>query len=175
MKTKFTSTLAFVPLLAFVSASEVSDVYKKTLGNSDCTNIRLTDGHVLRANCENPGYGQRMEFDLDLNKCFANYLGTLNHVPNGNGGFGGSCSPCQMIGTKLSCHCLIGGGRGTMHSEVELDDWNVIQVQQGLFTCGSTEGVEKRTVGKEARPFIAGMDPLSENTEATRAARDSRP
>ncbi|KAI0837043.1 hypothetical protein F5Y06DRAFT_90700 [Hypoxylon sp. FL0890] len=155
MKTNFKTTLAFVPLLAFVSASEVSDVYKKTLGNSDCTNIHLTGGHVLHANCENPGYGERMDFDLDLNGCFANYLGTLNHVPNGNGGFGGSCSSCQMIGTKLSCQCLIGGGHGTMHSEVELNDWDVIQVQQGLLTCGSSEGVEKRAIGREARSFTA--------------------
>ncbi|KAI0149649.1 hypothetical protein F4776DRAFT_172816 [Hypoxylon sp. NC0597] len=155
MKTNFTSTLAFLPLLAFVSAFEVSDVYKKTLGNSACTNIHLTDGHVLHANCEDPGYGKRMDVDLDLNQCFANYLGTLNFAPHGNGGFGGSCSPCQMVGTKLTCQCLIGGNRGTKYSEVELNDWNVIQVEQDSISCASNEGIEKRAVGKQARSFIA--------------------
>ncbi|KAI1414162.1 hypothetical protein F5Y13DRAFT_188689 [Hypoxylon sp. FL1857] len=155
MKANFSSTLAFVPLLALVSANEISDVYKKTLGNSDCTNIQLTEGHVLHANCENPGYGARADFELDLNECFANYLGTLNHVSHGNGGFAASCSPCQMIGTKLSCQCSIGRDRGTRHSEVELNDWTVIQIQQNLIVCGSTEGIEKRAIGKEAQFFMA--------------------
>ncbi|KAI2467569.1 hypothetical protein F4781DRAFT_303411 [Annulohypoxylon bovei var. microspora] len=155
MKTNFASTLAFMPLLSIVSAMEVSDVYKKTLGNSDCANIHLTGNHVLHANCERPGYGTHTDYELDLNKCFANYLGTLNYIPNGNGGFGGSCSPCKMSGTKLVCECSVGRRHGTRHNEVELNDWNVIQIQDAELTCASTEGIEKRAVGKEARLFAA--------------------
>ncbi|OTA57453.1 hypothetical protein K449DRAFT_424833 [Hypoxylon sp. EC38] len=155
MKTTFTSTLAFLPLLALVSAFEVSDVYKKTLGNSNCTDIHLTDGHVLHANCDNPGHGTFMDVDLDLNQCFANYLGTLNFTPNGHGGFGGSCSSCQIVDTKLTCQCSMGENRGTKYTEVELNDWNVIQVQEDSLSCDSHEGIEKRAIGKEARFFIA--------------------
>ncbi|KAI1105748.1 hypothetical protein F4804DRAFT_110881 [Jackrogersella minutella] len=153
MKTNFASALAFAPLLTVVSAYEISDVYKKTLGNSDCTNIHLTEGHVLRANCVNPGYNKHMDFNLDLNTCFANYLGTLNQVPNG--GFGGSCSPCAIDGTKLTCECSGGKGRSKRHNEVELNDWNVIQIQDGYLTCGNTDGLEKRASNKEARFFLA--------------------
>ncbi|KAI0380358.1 hypothetical protein F5Y04DRAFT_104101 [Hypomontagnella monticulosa] len=154
MKSNFASTLAFLPLLAIVSAFEVSDVYKKTLGNSDCTRISLTEGHNLHATCINPGYGTPYDFDLDLNGCFANYLGTLNRVTNGKGGFAGSCSSCHLSGTKLICECSAGRGRGTKHNEVELADWNVIQVKEGCLTCGSTAGIEKRAAGKNARFFI---------------------
>ncbi|KAI1459877.1 hypothetical protein F4805DRAFT_34505 [Annulohypoxylon moriforme] len=155
MKGNFVSTLAFMPLLAIVSAFEVSDVYKTDIGNCDCTDIHLIGNHLLHANCERPGYGLRMDYNLDLNKCFANYLGTLNYLPNGNGGFGGSCSPCQMNGTKLVCECSIGKGQGTRHNEVELNNWNVIQIQDDQLACGSTEGLEKRAVNKEAQFFRA--------------------
>ncbi|KAI2627870.1 hypothetical protein GGS26DRAFT_122021 [Hypomontagnella submonticulosa] len=153
MKPTFASTLAFLPILTIVSAFEVSDVYKKTLGNSDCSRISLTKGHILHATCINPGYGTLYDFNLDLNGCFANYLGTLNHVTNG--GFAASCSSCHVSGTKLVCECSAGRGRGTKHNEVELADWNVIQVNDESLTCGSTAGIEKRAAGAQARFFVA--------------------
>ncbi|KAI1652993.1 hypothetical protein F4813DRAFT_285851 [Daldinia decipiens] len=153
MKTSFASTLAILPILTIVSAFEVADIYKTTLGKSDCTDIHLTEGHVLHANCVQPGYGSRADFQLDLNLCLANYLGSLNHVSNG--GFGGSCNPCRMDGTKLICECSIGAGLGTQHNEVELNDWDVIQVHDESLTCGTPVGLEMRDAGKSARSFTA--------------------
>ncbi|KAI1393008.1 uncharacterized protein F4822DRAFT_392833 [Hypoxylon trugodes] len=152
MKTNFASVLAFVPLLTIVTASEISDIYKKTLGNSDCTNIGLTDGHVLHATCTDPGVGKSADFDLELNDCFANYLGTLNHVTNG--GFAGSCHSCHMDGTKLTCDCSTGHG-SSKHNVVELNDWDVIQITEGSMYCGGTDGIEKRKLSKGSRFFRA--------------------
>ncbi|KAI0845701.1 hypothetical protein F5Y00DRAFT_164149 [Daldinia vernicosa] len=154
MKTSFASTtLAILPILATVSAFEVADIYKTTLGRSKCTDIHLTEGHVLHANCDKPGYGSRADYQLDLNSCLANYLGSLNH--RANGGFGGSCDPCHMDGTKLICECSIGAGLGTMHNEVELNDWDFIQVHDEILTCATPVGLEMRGTGKNARFFTA--------------------
>ncbi|KAI8964619.1 hypothetical protein F5Y11DRAFT_79540 [Daldinia sp. FL1419] len=153
MKTSFVSALAILPILTTISAFEVADIYQKTLGNSDCTGIHLTDGHVLRANCVRAGYGSRMDYDLDLNSCFANYVGSLNHVANG--GFAGSCTDCHMHGTKLSCECLLGAGRGVKHTEYQLDAWDVIQIDDDTMNCDSTKGLEMRDAGKSARFFTA--------------------
>ncbi|KAI1474520.1 hypothetical protein K445DRAFT_20922 [Daldinia sp. EC12] len=154
MKTSVVSTLAILPILATVSAFEIADIYKKTLGNSDCTAIHLTEGRILRANCVKPGYGSRADYNLDLNTCFANYLGSLNHVTNG--GFSGSCAGCHMDGTKLICECLISPESGIKHNEVELDNWDLIQVNDDILTCGSDSvGLEMRGTGKAARFFTA--------------------
>ncbi|KAL7623604.1 hypothetical protein AAE478_005156 [Parahypoxylon ruwenzoriense] len=149
----FSTTLVFIPVLTIVAASEISDIYKKGLGNSDCTNIHLTDRYTLHATCTNPGYGTSKDFSLNLNECFANYLGTLNHTPNG--GFGGSCSPCTTSGTELVCECQVGEGHGTRYNAVDLGDWNTIQLSDGKLSCSDTSGVEKRAKSKEARFFIA--------------------
>ncbi|XDG08210.1 hypothetical protein ABKA04_007825 [Annulohypoxylon sp. FPYF3050] len=155
MKANFASTLAFMPFLAIVSAMEVSDVYKTDIGNCNCNNIHLTGNHVLNANCVRPGYGSRLNYSLDLNRCFANYLGTLNYIPEGNGDFGASCGPCKMNGTKLDCECEVGKGRGTRHNEVELNDYSVLQIRDDILTCDSTADIQKRAVNKEARFFLA--------------------
>ncbi|KAI0106863.1 hypothetical protein F4814DRAFT_72194 [Daldinia grandis] len=153
MKTSFASVLAILPILTTVSAFEVADIYKNTLGNSDCTDIHLTEGHVLHANCIRLGYNSRADFQLDLNSCLANYLGSLNQ--RSNGGFGGSCNPCHMDGTKLICECSVGAGLGTRHNEVELDDWSFIQVHDDSLTCSSPVGLEMRGTGKSERFFTA--------------------
>ncbi|KAI1372319.1 hypothetical protein F4677DRAFT_265039 [Hypoxylon crocopeplum] len=153
MKTNFASTLAFIPVLTVVSAFEVAEIYKKTLGNSDCTNIHLTDGHVLRATCTDPATRSRHDYDLDLNNCFANYLGTLDHTPHGD--FGPSCNSCHMSGTKLICECSAGAGRGTKHNEFELDNWWTVQINPDVMTCNMNTGIEKRSNGKEAQFFVA--------------------
>ncbi|KAK6949637.1 hypothetical protein Daesc_009720 [Daldinia eschscholtzii] len=138
MKTSVVSTLAILPILTTVSAFEIADIYKKTLGNSDCTAIHLTEGRILRANCVKPGYGSR----------------SLNHVTNG--GFSGSCAGCHMDGTKLICECLISPESGIKHNEVELDNWDLIQVNDDILTCGSDSvGLEMRGTGKAARFFTA--------------------
>ncbi|KAI1806500.1 hypothetical protein F4811DRAFT_132393 [Daldinia bambusicola] len=152
MKTSIFSAVATLPLLTTVSAFEVADIYKTTLGSSDCTAIHLTEGRILRANCVKPGYGSRTDYSLDLNTCFANYVGSLNHVVNG--GFADSCTACHMDGTKLICECLVGADRGIKHNEVELNDWNLIQVNEESLGCGSTAGIERRA-GKGARFFTA--------------------
>lgn len=153
MKTSFASTLAILPILTTISAFEVADIYKTTLGKSDCTDIHLTEGHVLHANCVKPGYGSRADFQLDLNSCLANYLGSLSHVSNG--GFSGSCKPCRIDGTKLICECSIDECLGTKHNEVELDDWDFIQVHEESLTCATLIGLEMRDTGKSARFFTA--------------------
>ncbi|OTB02674.1 hypothetical protein M426DRAFT_24461 [Hypoxylon sp. CI-4A] len=148
MKTAIASSLAFLPLLAITSAFEVSDTYKKSLGNSDCTSILLEDAHVLRATCTDPGPRTKVDLTLDLNTCFANYLGTLNHVPHGSGGFAESCKFCHLDRTSLVCECSAGAGHGLRHSAVELADWNVIQFTEGKLYCDSTEGLTKRAAGR---------------------------
>ncbi|KAI1463119.1 uncharacterized protein F4812DRAFT_463974 [Daldinia caldariorum] len=126
MKTSIVSAVAILPITT-VSAFEVADIYKTTLGS-------------------------RADYSLDLNTCFANYVGSLNHVANG--GFADSCTGCHMDGTKLICECLVGADRGIKRNEVELDDWNLIQVNEESLGCGSTVGFE-RSVGKSARFFTA--------------------
>ncbi|KAI1755370.1 hypothetical protein F4782DRAFT_551621 [Xylaria castorea] len=156
MKTSFASTLASLPLLAIVSAFELPSYDKLSLGAAYCKNIHLTDGHVLQATCTNvAAEGMKAhDLSLDLNGCFANYMGTLNHVADG--GFGASCKSCKMVGTKLVCDCLVGDST-TKHTKYELDDWRTIRMGGEDFTmsCGSTDGLEKRVENKEARPFVA--------------------
>ncbi|KAI1145040.1 hypothetical protein F4825DRAFT_444892 [Nemania diffusa] len=130
-----------------------------SLGFCGCQNLQLTDGHVLHGTCTNsgidPSYRVPVDLSLDLNNCFANYLGNLNHVSNG--GFSSTCSSCHMNGTKLACDCSIGKDLGRKHSEYELDDWRTIRMTSSDFNmdCGSTEGLEKRVDNKKARPFLA--------------------
>ncbi|KAI1501577.1 hypothetical protein F5X99DRAFT_428336 [Biscogniauxia marginata] len=135
------------PSSSFVGRMEIADIYKKTLLNAPCTKIRLTDRYVLRATCESI-MGPAVDTALDLNGCFANYLGSLARVRDGKGGFGGSCDSCELQGTKLACECRIGAeaNGGMRHSEVELDDWDVVQVNldTGLLQCMDTFGLEKR-------------------------------
>ncbi|KAI0457017.1 hypothetical protein F5B21DRAFT_465249 [Xylaria acuta] len=158
MKASFASTLASLPLLVMVSAFELPWYEKMSLGAANCQNIHLTDGHVLHATCTNPAadpsYTKPVDLSLDLNDCFANYMGTLNYVSNG--GFGSSCSS-HLVGTKLVSKCSVGKDRGTKHNEYELNDWHTIRLTGQDFTmhCGGTEGLEKRVNNKEARPFVA--------------------
>ncbi|KAI5925573.1 hypothetical protein F4810DRAFT_659155 [Camillea tinctor] len=119
---------------------EVSDIYKQTLTKPGCTNIRL-EGSTLKALCTavNPA---AEESSLDLNTCFANYAGALTRVSDKQGGYAGSCSACQLSGTKLACECGVGAGGRAKHSEVELDDWETLQVNDaGALQCESTFGV----------------------------------
>ncbi|KAI2604136.1 uncharacterized protein GGS25DRAFT_449447 [Hypoxylon fragiforme] len=154
MKLNIASTLAFLPLITVISATEVAGFLKNTLGNSDCTNIRLDDGHVLRTTCTDPEYKNRTDVSLDLNGCFANYLGTLNHAYNGN--FAGSCSGCHMDKTKLVCECSKDESGCTKHTEYELSEWHTVQVNPGgILACDFNSGLEKRAKDKEARAFVA--------------------
>ncbi|KAI6090332.1 hypothetical protein F4821DRAFT_229090 [Hypoxylon rubiginosum] len=124
---------------------------KHSLGNSDFENFFLTDTYTLHATDNHNN-----DYTLDLNICFANYLGTLDHVTNLKGGFGGSCPSCAMNGTILSCECSMGEGLGTKHNEFQLDDWKTIQVAPGgILSCSDMPGVEKRLDNKSARLFVA--------------------
>ncbi|KAI8945630.1 hypothetical protein F4801DRAFT_115747 [Xylaria longipes] len=158
MKASFASTLASLPLLAIVSAFEVPWYEKLSLGDANCQNFHLKKT-VLHATCKNPARNpdeaKPVDLSLDLNTCFANYLGTLNYVSDG--GYGSSCSWCHLVGTKLVCMCSVGGDGGTKYNEYELNNWRTIRLTGGDFTmhCGSTEGLEKRVDNKEARPFVA--------------------
>ncbi|KAI0912841.1 hypothetical protein F4824DRAFT_499570 [Ustulina deusta] len=159
MKANLASTLAYLPLLAIVSAFAIPYYEKMSLSSAHCQNIRLTDGHVLHATCTNPAQDpaitEPVDLSLDLDSCFANYLGTLNYVSDG--GFSSSCSACHLVDTKLVCECSVGQGLGTKHNEYELNYWRTIRLTLEDFNlqCGSTEGVEKRADNKEARPFVA--------------------
>ncbi|KAI1491709.1 hypothetical protein F5X96DRAFT_630121 [Biscogniauxia mediterranea] len=126
---------------SFTPRMEISDSYKQTLSNPGCSDIRLEDGVVLKALCAatNPA---AKESSLDLNTCFANYGGSLTRVTNGQGGFAGSCTSCQLSGTKLACECSTGAGGRLKHNDVELDDWDVVQVNDaGGLQCASTFGL----------------------------------
>ncbi|KAI0599695.1 hypothetical protein F4775DRAFT_591150 [Biscogniauxia sp. FL1348] len=142
-------TLLFLPLIHALPLSsspitarmEISDSYKQTLSNPGCTDIRLEDGSVLKALCAatNPAAS---ESALDLNACFANYGGALARVADGQGGFAASCTSCALRGTKLACDCGTGAAGRRKHSEVELDDWDVVQVNDaGALQCASTFGL----------------------------------
>ncbi|KAI0441737.1 hypothetical protein F4803DRAFT_551867 [Xylaria telfairii] len=154
MKFIFTS----LSLLAVASAFELAWYDKIPLWQASCKNIVLTDGHVLRATCTNPAIdpatAQPTDLSIDLNTCFANYLGHLVYVPDG--GFGSSCNSL-LNGTKLIAECSAGQNQGSIYNEYELDDWHTIRMSGGDFVmqCGPMDGLEKRADNKQARPFVA--------------------
>ncbi|KAI0535177.1 hypothetical protein GGR58DRAFT_519640 [Xylaria digitata] len=159
MKASFASTLASLPFLATVLAFEIPWFEKLSITEAKCENIHLADGHVLHVSCKNPVWDPATtkpeELTLDLNGCFANYMGTLNLVRDG--GFASSCESCHLDGTKLVCECSVGEGLGTKYTEYELDFWRTVRVEgpELQINCGGTEGLEKRVNNKNARPFIA--------------------
>ncbi|KAI5857365.1 hypothetical protein GGS23DRAFT_600853 [Durotheca rogersii] len=153
------AALVFIPILTGVDAMGLAQIFKNGLGNSDCSDIHLTDRYTLHAICKDPEHRNYKEFSLDLNACYANYLGTLNRV-DGGGGFGASCSPCSMSGTNLTCECAIDGSGATRHTEVDLGGWRAVQVANGQLSCSNMDSFdvepgEKRAVTKEAQFFVA--------------------
>ncbi|KAI1184574.1 hypothetical protein F5B17DRAFT_433421 [Nemania serpens] len=165
------STLASLPLAALVSAFEVPGWEKMSLRDALCKNVHLTDKYVLNADCTNP-YDppplQTRSISLDLNKCFANYLGTLNYVQDG--GFGASCDECHLEGGdayNLVCQCDMGDGTNkNMNTTYKLGDWKTVRIEgcAGCQYCGpcnlnpschSSDYIEKRSEDKKARNFLA--------------------
>ncbi|KAI0104738.1 hypothetical protein GGR51DRAFT_572681 [Nemania sp. FL0031] len=157
MKAARASSLLFLSLFANVLAMEIPFYEKQSLTDANCENIQIKDNHILTATCTEKDFSMPFTVDasLDLNDCFANYMGTLKLVYQG-GGFSSSCDKIGLVNkTKLVADCGKGkeNGGGTIHNEYELDNWRVIRLGLSHFnmSCSSTEGIEK----KEARPFVA--------------------
>ncbi|KAI0401139.1 hypothetical protein F4802DRAFT_601413 [Xylaria palmicola] len=165
MKATTASQLASLALYSLVSAFEVPLWEKMSLSDAHCEDINLTDSYILHARCvsvSSPSWDLNSppkDISLDLNKCFANYMGTLNFVPDG--GFGTSCPECTIDDKKnLVCKCGIGAGMGYKETTQGLNDWRIIRVA-GLgnseieMSCHQDIGIQKRADDKEARPFVA--------------------
>ncbi|KAI1196132.1 hypothetical protein F5X97DRAFT_325807 [Nemania serpens] len=166
---KATIALSTLASLALVSAFEVPFWEKMSLSSASCRNVHLTDKYVLNADCANPSDPPPMEWrgiSLDLNKCFANYLGTLNYVQDG--GFGASCSDCRLEGDNhdLVCQCDKGDGTGNKNTTYALSDWKTIRIEGCAGcqycekcvlnpSCHYSDGIEKREEDKTARSFFA--------------------
>ncbi|KAI0198230.1 hypothetical protein F4808DRAFT_436929 [Astrocystis sublimbata] len=157
MKLAFVSALAS---LALVFGFEVP-YWEKWLIMAGCRDLTLL-GSTLSATCTHPWHDAEpnefpqvdTNYSIDLNQCFANYNGQLNHVPNG--GYFASCS-CKLTGTKIVCQCWDKHHK-LADTDYELDDWRTIQMSAYDYNmaCGGTGAIEKREAdGKEARAFIA--------------------
>ncbi|KAI1159472.1 hypothetical protein F5B18DRAFT_655590 [Nemania serpens] len=145
---KATIALSTLASLALVSAYEVAPVEKMSLRDALCKNQPI---------------------NLDLNQCFANYLGTLNYVQDG--GFGSSCDECYVDDSddtkyNLVCQCDTGAD-STMNTTYALGDWKTIRIQGCLgcqacskecnlaIGCHNSDYIEKRAEDKIALPFLA--------------------
>ncbi|KAI0965044.1 hypothetical protein F4678DRAFT_485667 [Xylaria arbuscula] len=155
------ATIALLPLLTLVVAGFDRD--NMSLKDGDCTSLSLSDKTILQAECTNPALkytpNDRERMYLTLDRCFANYLGTLNYVPHGN--FGNSCKDCHIDNYVLTCQCEIGKGQGTKKTTYNLNNSDVIKLKSNDFNytmeCHGLNDVTslKRDEKKQARPFFA--------------------
>ncbi|KAG8688920.1 hypothetical protein FRC08_011189 [Ceratobasidium sp. 394] len=89
-------------LISALAAISANPVHAGGGFSGSCKNWYVS-GYTLHANCGD-GHGGYRDTSKDLNQCIANYGGNLACATNG--GFGGSCSGCEVVtGTYMKCHC----------------------------------------------------------------------
>lgn len=108
----------------------------QTKGNfiGSCSNTVLK-GTILTADCKNRNQ-EIQNARLDLNRCYQNSNGSLNHVRNGN--FGNSCDQCELTNltgwtANLTCQCKNDDGNV---GEVTINLNEFIDNRNGHLWCG---------------------------------------
>ncbi|KAB5589143.1 putative effector protein [Ceratobasidium theobromae] len=118
----------FTNLFALIAACVVTTVHAAGNFGASCDKIgTLVTGTDLVAYCKKRD-GSSAYSQLDMNKCIANYGGSLACASNGN--FGKSCSNCQVVsGTTFRCTCKPGSTTTTINLN------NCIANQDGVLAC----------------------------------------
>ncbi|QRW02750.1 CVNH domain protein [Ceratobasidium sp. AG-Ba] len=116
-------------LITVLGAISVTPVIAGGGFSASCSGASVS-GTTLTANCGNGNGGSRWS-SIDLNQCIANYGGNL--VCAKNGGFGGSCSECEIrTGVYMICGCS-GGSNPT--PIIDLD--NCVANYGGNLACAT--------------------------------------